>query len=76
MLPGTSEPENENLSTTEPANRNLRTHAPANLSTLVSSVFAEGGPLARAFSAFEPREGQRTMAEAVAAEAGAFAYSM
>ena len=36
------------------------------LSTVVASVFANGGPLARALPGFEPREGQRAMAEAVA----------
>ena len=33
----------------------------------VRSVFSDHGPLARALSGYEPREGQRQMAEAVAA---------
>ena len=32
----------------------------------VSEVFADDGPLARAFEAFEPRPGQRQLADAVA----------
>ena len=36
------------------------------LAALVGAVFADDGPIARAFSGFEPRDGQRRMAEAVA----------
>jgi ATP-dependent DNA helicase DinG len=39
----------------------------ARLAILVNEVFAEGGALTRAVEGYEPREGQRTMAEAVAA---------
>ena len=36
------------------------------LAGAVEAVFADGGPLARSISGYEPREGQRRMAEAVA----------
>ena len=36
------------------------------LAALVGAVFADDGPIARALSGFEPRDGQRRMAEAVA----------
>jgi ATP-dependent DNA helicase DinG len=36
------------------------------LATDISLMFAEGGPLARALAGFEPRDGQRQMATAVA----------
>jgi len=38
----------------------------ARLSALVSDVFSENGALARAVEGFEPRPGQRAMAQAVA----------
>jgi ATP-dependent DNA helicase DinG len=38
----------------------------AALSDAVSATFADDGPLARAIAAYEPRDGQRTMAAAVA----------
>lgn len=40
--------------------------APAALAAAVAQAFADDGPLARALPAFEPRDGQRTMAEAIA----------
>ena len=39
---------------------------PAGLTGAVREVFAEGGPLARVLGGYEPRDGQRRMAEAVA----------
>jgi ATP-dependent DNA helicase DinG len=44
-----------------------RTHENVNLRALVSSAFDRDGALARAVDGYEPREGQRAMAEAVAA---------
>jgi ATP-dependent DNA helicase DinG len=37
------------------------------LAGAVAAVFADGGPLARSIAGYEPRDGQRRMAEAVAA---------
>ena len=39
---------------------------PAGLTGAVREVFSEGGPLARVLGGYEPRDGQRRMAEAVA----------
>ena len=39
---------------------------PAGLTGAVREVFAKGGPLARVLGGYEPRDGQRRMAEAVA----------
>src|SRR5215470_13872781 len=45
---------------------NLRTSEPANLRTAVEAAFADDGPLACRVDGYEPREGQRAMAAAVA----------
>ena len=42
-------------------------HAEQGLREAVAAVFADGGPLARAVEGYETREGQRQMADAVAA---------
>ena len=39
----------------------------AGLTGAVREVFSPGGPLARVFGGYEPRDGQRRMADAVAA---------
>lgn len=44
----------------------LRSSELANLRTAVGAVFADEGPLARIVDGYEPREGQRAMATAVA----------
>jgi len=44
----------------------LRTSAPVNLGTACEATFADDGPLSRAVDGYEPREGQRAMAAAVA----------
>jgi ATP-dependent DNA helicase DinG len=48
-------------------NQNPGTRAPENLGTAVSAAFSPTGALARVVEGYEPREGQRRMAEAVAA---------
>src|SRR5213594_1523813 len=45
---------------------NPRTSEPANLRTTIEAAFADEGPLARGVDGYEPREGQRAMAAAVA----------
>src|SRR5436190_15754494 len=49
----------------EPAT-NVRTGEPASVRTAVAAVLADEGPLARHVEGYEPREGQRAMAAAVA----------
>jgi ATP-dependent DNA helicase DinG len=44
----------------------LRTREPANRRTACEAAFADDGPLSRAVDCYEPREGQRAMAAAVA----------
>jgi ATP-dependent DNA helicase DinG len=46
--------------------RDAHVESDGSLSARVRAVFADDGPLARALEGFEPRAGQRTLAEAVA----------
>ena len=49
-----------------PGTPELNPPQPARLTGTVRDVFSENGPLARVFGGYEPRDGQRRMAEAVA----------